>query len=201
MAALNFPTGPSVNDTYTANSKTYIWDGVSWLNKTVLGNGSLVLSGAGGWPSTTAGCTGPTLTESATNKENVYSLRFADSGAKQYAEWTGVMPPAYSGGTITAQFIWSASGTSTNSVVWGLAGRVFGDLETIDQSFGTAQEAIDAHSSTADQVQISAVTSAITLAGTPTAGKMVHFRAYRDSSSGSDTLAVTANLIAVLLTY
>lgn len=32
MAALDFPTSPSVNDTYTANTKTYMWNGVSWLN-------------------------------------------------------------------------------------------------------------------------------------------------------------------------
>lgn len=32
MAALNFPSSPSVNDTYTANSVTYTWNGESWLS-------------------------------------------------------------------------------------------------------------------------------------------------------------------------
>jgi hypothetical protein len=30
MAALNFPAAPSVNDQYTANGKTWEWDGTSW---------------------------------------------------------------------------------------------------------------------------------------------------------------------------
>ena len=28
--ALDFPTSPAVNDTYTANSVSWKWDGVSW---------------------------------------------------------------------------------------------------------------------------------------------------------------------------
>lgn len=30
MAALNFPSSPSVDQIYTANNKSWIWDGVSW---------------------------------------------------------------------------------------------------------------------------------------------------------------------------
>lgn len=30
MAALNFPAAPSVSDQYTANGKTWEWDGTSW---------------------------------------------------------------------------------------------------------------------------------------------------------------------------
>lgn len=30
MAALNFPASPSVDDLYTANGRTWKWDGTSW---------------------------------------------------------------------------------------------------------------------------------------------------------------------------
>jgi hypothetical protein len=30
MAALNFPSSPTIGDRYTANGKTWEWDGVSW---------------------------------------------------------------------------------------------------------------------------------------------------------------------------
>lgn len=30
MAAINFPNSPSVNDIYTENGKSFIWDGTSW---------------------------------------------------------------------------------------------------------------------------------------------------------------------------
>ena len=32
MAALDFPSNPTVGQTYTANSKTWIWNGTSWNN-------------------------------------------------------------------------------------------------------------------------------------------------------------------------
>lgn len=32
MAALNFPSSPNVNDTYTANGKSWKWDGISWVS-------------------------------------------------------------------------------------------------------------------------------------------------------------------------
>ena len=111
------------------------------------------------------------------------------------------MPSTYSGGTVTAQFVWLATGTSTNSVVWGCQGYAYPDLTTLDQKYGTAQEVTDAHSSTASQVQISSATSAITIGGSPAANCMVNFRVYRDSANGSDTLAATASLLMVIIAY
>ena len=35
--AINFPNSPSVNDTYTANDKTWIWNGTAWANQPALG--------------------------------------------------------------------------------------------------------------------------------------------------------------------
>lgn len=32
MAALDFPSSPVVNQIYTANNKTYKWNGTSWIN-------------------------------------------------------------------------------------------------------------------------------------------------------------------------
>ena len=111
------------------------------------------------------------------------------------------MPPAYGGGTVTAKFIWTATGTSTNPVLWGCQAYAYGDLTTIEQTWGTAQTVQDAHSATASQVQITDATSAITIGGTPAANKWVQFRVYRDPTSGSDTLAATAQLLAVIITY
>lgn len=45
MSALNFPTNPSLNDTYTFGTKTWIWNGAAWqiqtqgaINNTPIGN-------------------------------------------------------------------------------------------------------------------------------------------------------------------
>ena len=31
MAAIDFPSNPSTNDTFTAAGKTWIWDGEKWI--------------------------------------------------------------------------------------------------------------------------------------------------------------------------
>lgn len=38
MAALNFPTSPSLNDTYTANGSTWKWNGTSWVSYNAITN-------------------------------------------------------------------------------------------------------------------------------------------------------------------
>lgn len=48
MAALNFPSSPSINDIYTANNQSWKWDGTSWVSlpPTNLTLGALTVSGA-----------------------------------------------------------------------------------------------------------------------------------------------------------
>jgi hypothetical protein len=170
------------------------WSGISGTPAA----GTIVLS-AGGWPSITNGCTGPTQEELTTNKINLLTLDFA-SATQSYAEYTVFMPTTYTGGTITARFVWTSNSTSTNSVVWGIAARAYGDNVTLDQAFGTAIEVTDTNTSTANQVHISSSTTAVTLAGSPAANQMVQFRVYR-LGSGADNLAATANLIMTIITF
>jgi len=153
------------------------------------------------WPSATDGAAQNTKIETTTNKENVYILDFADGATKLYAEATIVMPSDWDGGTVTARFYWMVNDVSTNVVQWGCAGRSYGDAETLDQALGTEQSVTDAGSGTANQVLISAVTSTITIGGTPAAGELVQFKVSRDPTSGSDTLAATARLLGVMVTY
>lgn len=153
------------------------------------------------WPSTTNGAATNTKVDFGTNDQDLFVLDFADGATKLYAQATVVMPSDWDGGTVTARFYWTANTTSTNPVLWGCAARSYGDLETIDQAWGTEQTVQDALAGTANQVAISAATSAITIAGTPAAGELVQFRVSRDPTSASDTLAATARLLAVLITF
>jgi hypothetical protein len=153
------------------------------------------------WPRTTTGASANTKVESATNKVNVYTIDF-DTTTQEYAQGSLAMPSDWDGGTVTAQFYWMATGTSTNGVVWSCAGRSYGDLETLDQAMGTAiNAASDAHSATASQVQISAETAAITLGGTPAASELVEFEISRVTGDGGDTLAVDAQLLGVMIKF
>lgn len=135
------------------------------------------------------------------NDIDLYLLDFADGATKLYAQGTIAMPSDWDGGTVTATFYWTHATISTNPALWGCAGRSYGDFESIDQAWGTEQTVQDALNGSANQLAISAATSAITLSGTPAAGELVQFRVSRDPTSGSDTLAATARLIGVMISY
>lgn len=150
-------------------------------------------------PRTTNGASVGTV-ESTTNKVMQKSLDFADGATIFYAQFAVRMPKSWNASTVTAEFIWTANSTSTNSVVWGIQGFTRGNDETIDQAFGTAVTVTDANTATAYQVHISSESSAITLSGAAKSEWAV-FQVYRDPTNGSDTLAATANLLGVTLFY
>lgn len=162
-------------------------------------SGQVNLTAAGMVPATTNGAA-QNKNVAATNVQNYYTLDF-DPTTQEFAHATFAMPSDWDGGTITAEFWWTATGTSTNSVVWAIEGRSYGDSETIDQAYGTAVTVTDAHTATALQAQKSSATGAMTFSGTPAAGELVHLRVKRDPANGSDTLAVDALLIGVVINY
>jgi hypothetical protein len=164
-------------------------------------NAQFILLGAAMWASATSGASNSGAVEMTTNKNNHSFMDFSDSGGKLYAEIVFPMPADYNGGTITAVFHWTANSTSTNSVVWGIQGVSRADDDALDVAFGTAQEVSDANKATAYDLNVTSATPAITLSGTPVAGEVVNWRIYRDSANGSDTLAATARLIAVVINY
>jgi len=59
MTALNFPTGPTLNQTYSNGTTSWYWDGTSWMS-----GGELGITGPTGasltGPTGTTGPTGPT---------------------------------------------------------------------------------------------------------------------------------------------
>jgi len=164
---------------------------------------NFLLSAAGMWPSTTSGCSSNTLVEYGTNDVNLYHLDFSNT-ADEYCEVTAVMPGDYNSGTITAQFVWTASaGTSDDTAVWGLQGRCYANDEAIDQAWGTAQYVADDWIANGD-VHISSTTSAVTMAGTPGPGELAQFRIAYDGDN-SETLGedmeADARLLYVIITY
>jgi len=165
-------------------------------------DGVLVLTARGGEPRTDSGCGVATKREiGTTNHIDKYVLPF-DKDADEFAQWSEiVMPTDWDGGTITARFVWTCDagvGGANKAACWGLRGRSWGDDEAIDQALGTAQFVTDTWLADKD-THISAVTSAITLAGTPAAGELVTFEVQRDVSE--DDLAGDAWLITVLIEF
>jgi hypothetical protein len=162
-------------------------------------SGQLYLTASGMIPATTNGAA-QNKNVAVTNVQNYYTLDF-DATTQEFAHAVVAMPSDWNAGTVTASFYWTATGTSTAPVEWALQGRAYADLETIDQAYGTEQVVSDAHSATALQVQITAATPAITLAGTPAASELVMFRVKRNVASANDTLAVDAMLLGCMISY
>lgn len=174
------------------------FDNLDYLNAKI---NSQIQIGAGSMiPSVTKPASYGSL-ETTTYKNDFVFMDFPDSGDYSYAEFNLVLPADYDGGTITALFHWTANSTSTNSVIWGMAAVALTDNQALDTDTGTGQTVTDANKSTAYYLNITAATSAITIAGTPAAGKLAHFRVYRASGVAGDDLAVTARLLSVVITY
>lgn len=149
-------------------------------------------------PSSSGGCQALTLIALSAGQPDISSLDF-DATTEEYAQFILPMPKSWNEGTITARFLWSHPATTTNfGVVWALQGVAVSDGDAIGASFGTAQTVTDTGGTT-DSQYVSGESAAITIAGTPAAEDVVHFRVYRKAADGSDTLAVDARLHGVIL--
>ncbi len=160
---------------------------------------SIYLSAGGAIPSIVA-CSAPASFQvGATNKVSMYGLGFATS-PDQFADWSFPMPNNWDGGTVTAQFYWTAAaGTVSGTTIFKLAARVFPDSDSLDQAMGTAVGATDTILAL-DDLHKSPETTAITVAGTaPAGGDWIVFRVQRDT--GNDTFAGVAQLLGVKVFY
>lgn len=150
------------------------------------------------FPSTTAPCATLAQVESTTNDVNIKVLDFDGAGtSKEYAEF-GIPSPSYwDASTVTATFYWYATAGS-GTVNWEIQGLALADDDALDTAYGTLQEVTDTLLATGD-VHVSAETSAVTIAGTPTAGDWVQFKVARDPAN--DTNTSDARLMGVRIRF
>jgi hypothetical protein len=162
---------------------------------------TIVLTAAGGAPSTTTPCSDPTKVEAATNDVDYWVLDF-DASSDEYAFWGPIpMPENYDGGTITAKFYWTTTATDTDGVAWAIQLLSLDDNDAIDTAWGAAVVTTDDAQGAAGEMLITAASGAITPGGTASAPEMLCVRVYRDVSDANDDMAEDARLIAVKLEY
>lgn len=172
----------------------------SLLKETMAGLKSFFVPATAIRPSASGGCQAIDIAATSANHPDRAVLWF-DKDAVEYAQFAVIMPKNWDEGTITARFAWVHKATTTNfGVKWGAQAVAVSDGDSIDAAYGTAQEVGDTGGAT-DVHYVSAATSAITIAGTPQAEDMVHFRVYRLATDGADTLAVDAGLEGVKIYY
>jgi len=132
---------------------------------------------------------------------SLFAARTMDfaTGADDFCYFGIQFPKSWAAGTLVCQFVWSATGTTANTVLWAIAATSLGNDEVLTTAFPTpASPAADTNSTTADDLMISAEVT-VTVGSTPTAEDFIIFEVSRDVSG--DTLAEDARLHGIKIHY
>ena len=124
-----------------------------------------------------------------------------DAGTRENAQFSIAMPKSWNLSTVTYQVFWSPSNTNTGNCIFGLEGVATSEGDTADVAFSGAVEVTDAGIGTVEDVQMTAVSSAMTIAGSPADDDYTFFQLYRDAADGSDTFTGDARVMGIKLFY
>lgn len=163
------------------------------------GKQTMWIPAAAMYPNTTAGCSALTQVE-LTNGPELKCLDF-DDGATESAQFTVAFPKSWNEGTVTFKAYWCSTATDTDGVSWGLRACGMNDNETINLAFGTQIVVDDANQGAANELMVTAESSAITIAGTPAAEDLTFFQISRIHDDSNDTAAEDARLLGIKLYY
>ena len=149
-------------------------------------------------PSESNGCGSITSVETSSGKPDLIVLDF-DKDSDEFAQFSVAMPKSWNESTITFQAYWTSSSTNTGTVAWAMSGVSVGDNDTIDVNYGTEEVATaKAHSGTAEDLNISAVSGNLTVANAA-ADELAFFEIFRDTSADDHT--ADARLLGVKIFY
>ena len=199
--------GPTVSATSSSDSNVDI--NINPLGTGVLKSGTAAVKIAGTetiwvpasamYGSTTNGADAQQVETTATRPD--LKVLDYDASTAEYAQFAIAMPKSWNLGTVTFQYFWAPSNTNTGNCIMGLQGVSVSNDDTADVVFGTAQEVTDAGGGAVEDVLVSSVSSAMTIAGTPADDDLTFFQLYRDAADGSDTFTGDARLLGIKLFY
>jgi len=154
------------------------------------GKESIWIPAAAMYPSTTNPCSALTQVETTALRPDLKVLDFA-AAADDFAQFSVAFPKSWNLGTISYQPFWTVTGTNAGTVVWQLGGVAITSDETLNTAFGTlvATTAL-AHSTTSNDLMVSAESGAVTVAGSPADNDQCFFQINLDTSASGQTGAV-----------
>ena len=150
-------------------------------------------------PTESNGCAAIAAVETTSGRPDMYVLDF-DKDSDEHAQFTVAFPKSWNAGTITFQAFWSGL-AATGGVSWGLQGVAFADNDSIDTAYGTAVVVDDAEQGAVEEVNVSAASGAVTIAGSPGDNELCYFRIFRDVSDSNDDSGGDARLHGIKLFY
>ena len=164
----------------------------------VVGKETIWVPSTAMYPNTTDGCARLTQVE-LSNGPELKVLDF-DKDSDENAQFSVAFPKSWNEGTITFQAYFTATSTDTGTVAWGLSGVAIADNDSGNTAFGTNVVATaKAHSGTSNDINVTAESGAVTIAGSPSTDELVFFQIMRDVSA--DSLAADARLLGIKLFF
>ena len=124
-----------------------------------------------------------------------YSFDSATTGFTQFK----FMVDDYNLSAMKAKFHWTAPGTATGGVVWGIQSQGVSDTELLNFNFVGGAEVTDTFSTGTGFFTSAAAT--FTPSGTLVTGDMLFFRIYRSVANANDDLGANAYLLGVSIQY
>jgi len=150
-------------------------------------------------PTNSNPCADLAVVETQSGRPDMNVLDF-DDGADEHAQFQIAFPKSWNEGTITFQVYWCSTAADTDGVSWGLQGVSVPDNSTIDVDYGTAIVVDDVNQGAAEEMLVSPVSSAVTIAGAAV-DTVTFFRIFRDVSDANDTATEDARLLGVKLFF
>ena len=151
-------------------------------------------------PTSSNGCAARTQVETTAGRPDMDVLDF-DPSSDEHAQFSVAFPKSWALGTVTYQVFWTTTATDTDGVAWALQGVACSNDGTIDVAYGTEVVVTDDNGGAAEDLMVTAESSAITIAGTPADDDLCYFRIFRDVSDGNDDMAEDARLIGIKLFF
>ena len=123
-----------------------------------------------------------------------------DKDSDEFAQFAVAFPKSWNAGTVTFQAFFTATSTDTGTTSWALQGVALADNGDLNTAFGTAvAPTAKAHSGTSNDLDVTAESGAVTIAGSPGDDEYVFFQISRDVSA--DDLNADARLLGIKLFF
>jgi hypothetical protein len=123
-----------------------------------------------------------------------------DPSTIEYAQFSIAMPKSWNEGTVTFQAFWAPSSTDTGNAMIGLQGVSVANDATSDVVFGTAIDVTDAGGGALEDVLVTPVSTAVTIASAA-ADTYTYFQVARNATNVSDTFTGDVRLLGIKLFY
>jgi len=150
-------------------------------------------------PTTSNGCSSLTTVETTSGRPDMVVLDF-DKDSDEFAQFSVAFPKSWNEGTVTFQFFWSGL-AATTGVVMKLEGVAVGNNSTIDVAYGTAVSLLDDAQGAVEELNVSAESTAVTIAGSPAVDNLCYFRVGRNVGDSNDDMAGDCRLHGVKLFF